>query len=298
VRGFLQSIGENENDVSMPMKIQPMHNTGLYGTAVRHPNMPEVIHVELTSVAITGQIQGRDHLKVYENGEIYDYWSTETRDDESSLARLYADMIRRLEQLNCTSPEYAYKIEFGGEDCDARLFQVGPFMKRETANFRIETGDSKKYVFGITPRDGICLPVVRILSSDSTNVEFANLDRDREEVLIRYVGSYFASPGRSPGSSTAVSVINKAMEKIDQMYPDGYCLVMNSYRNEGYLDFFMQNARALLVGDQFAPLSHGAVRLIQKVPLVGFNGKEFHKFKTGDIVRIRSDGNTYSTEKV
>jgi len=315
---FLRYQGLTEAQNLMPVLLQRHSESVFSGSVVRHPNQPDQVIVEVTALGdVDGtlipnipltryQYRKRGSVRLTDSGDVADGPHVVGGMNFDSAFSTGHRLFSRIESLPFISPEWSYQIEFGCEPLS--FFQVRPFLRRKTADFRLspdgrEYSVTGSYSFGATASDGVVLPVIRSVSVNYPSYFLESLDPEREKPLIEAIEraeSFGAvSIHRIQEKELARTGLHSALAAMSARYPDGFCLVMDQYENEGYLDFVMGNARAVLIQDeQYSPTSHDMTRLLQKTDVVGFGGTPFDNFQTGDTVRVRSDGRIYTAEKV
>lgn len=308
VEEFLHSIGREVDDNIVPIMVQPLSESSLSGTVVRHPNRPELMIVEAVKVADVKSPflarQGKNMYSVYvhDDGSVIEGTEKAGKDYDHPALPAGASLFKRMESLGYISQDYAYQIEFG-HDPDF-VYQIRPFKKKERACFRLEL-DGEKYVigtlaFGISPQEGIELPVVRIPSVRTAISTLKHFDSRTEHDLIEEIEMAKADSDSYNQDGFVETYLHSYLARMDEMIPQGYCLVMDKYRAEGNMDMHIGNAKALLIEDrQSFALSHDMVRTLQKVPVVGFGLQGIDDIlKTGDIVKVYSDGTVCAAERI
>ncbi|MCK5474255.1 MAG: hypothetical protein KAI53_02515, partial [Candidatus Aenigmarchaeota archaeon] len=150
--------------------IQEQSDSRYCGAMMRHPNNPDLIFMSLYLSEFDIGFDNRQRYFNYlfdeqKNTKRKNIYFTTNSDFSENTARFLAEKYRQIEALTDSANGYSLFVEFGLKPF--QFYQARPFKKIETADFELpkilESKDSlsTKLVFGITPEDGIVLPVIR-----------------------------------------------------------------------------------------------------------------------------------------
>lgn len=165
-------------DEQMHVIVQEQSRSKFQGAMMRHPNNPDLLCITLYDA------------KPYREANVHDgceriLYNTRTKQREGreaflptdnkvdcdaltlSVAEELAERYRALESLDAIASGYALFVEFGWNPY--ALYQVRPFKPFAIADFDLPSVKHEKplirtdFPFGITPPDGIVLPVLRTI---------------------------------------------------------------------------------------------------------------------------------------
>lgn len=159
---YIMAYGKYENpayDGRICVGIQPYIHSQR-GSIVEHPNIPNqyvVFVVEPdyetgrdSALAFLYSIEENDCHRISGDFEI----SGGTYEDR---VREIVEMYRQVDGSGLVKPGYSFQMEFLNTAEQVYIAQVRAFKKKEEARFELEADD--RLVFGITPPEGIVLPV-------------------------------------------------------------------------------------------------------------------------------------------
>jgi hypothetical protein len=258
------SYGQYENpdfDGRVYVGIQPYMHVQK-GSVVEHPNIPN--HYLVTFVNANYEpISGDMTTGLYnsENGEMdrLNGFFGDVKGDEDRVQKV-VDLYKLVDSAGLVKPGFSFQMEFLNTDSEVLITQVRAFKKKEQADFELNA--RKRLVFGITPKEGIILPV--FLSPN--NFEFGDeADDSSPWVYLRPCQPF-------PGLSVR-----------------GLMLFESETAKEARrLKFRPQNMAAYLIGQSFSSqintgLEHNHFRWAQKADLTIFEERD--EFR-GDFTRL------------
>lgn len=269
----------------MHVIIQEQSPSKFCGAIMRHPNNPDLVFMtyfsgrgdyrqEYSSFLFNEKTQNEQDSRGFHSGSII-------LDDAKFLVEQYKK-IESLEQI--TKKEVLF-VEFGFDPF--AIYQARPFARKQTADFQLPEADLKKdlwtdFVFGITPKEGIVLPVVRSLGQDEAKMAAIDLGKGPETEIMEF-GDYERSdlwhnlstlgmlmriggpPGSLPDEYLPKTLMqwHSTAEKVLEDKP--YALVISSIRRDKYdTDLSVQNMDALIVGGTDSFLVHNPLRMFKK----------------------------------
>jgi hypothetical protein len=158
-------------DGKVGVGIQPL-NPGRRGSVVEHPHQRDTYLIDLVTHELGKPTDFLDRITVIGNdvdkrSSIVGFYRTMEEYNEE-LARQIADLYRRVRSSGFIPSSYSLQMEFGVnenffEDRDRVLFyQARPFREFIDPPYEMKGDESRKYrCFGVTPEEGVILPVVR-----------------------------------------------------------------------------------------------------------------------------------------
>lgn len=301
-------------DDKIHLLVQEQHDSKYKGAMMRHPNNPDLIFIGYYEGS--GKY-GREHHRIEFSeipGKPVSLNNFRHADVPESTALNLIDIYRQIETLKDIAEGYSLFVEFGLEPF--ALFQVRPFKRIETADFKLPNIKGSHLrtdlCFGITPQEGVVLPVSKGVSTYDAKLfavaaasgKFASVNElgPGEFSLVNSINSMGAA------AESAGLDISKEIAKIlkghnlanDKNINGPYCFITTAAQRENYdLDLSVPNAKVIVAGDTKNFLTHELIRLIKKgevfvgfdVNLLGGN-PEFYRNLTSvdDKVRIISNG--------
>lgn len=159
----VMDYGRYENpayDGNIMIGIQPYLNTQR-GSIVEHPNIPNSYVVSFVDPgeykpgqrgAITGIYNGEtDKIESVSGG------SDEIVGDADTRYKRVVELYRLVDESGLVRPGFSFQMEFLNASDAVYIAQVRAFMQKQQADFRLDARE--RVVFGITPREGIVVPV-------------------------------------------------------------------------------------------------------------------------------------------
>ncbi len=151
-----------------PIGFQVQSPSQYMGVMVRHPNNPSKV---IINISCGEGIERSNWWVEYDSVKKKPRGSNCPTEIEGELLQAL-DWFEKIEGLE-VMPGYSDRMEFGLRPLC--ILQDGPFRKKETAKFKVKvpkraTHDTPIYSFGITPPNGIVMPVVRGYSHHFTKV--------------------------------------------------------------------------------------------------------------------------------
>jgi len=261
--------------------LQEQSSSKYGGAMMRHPNNPETILISYFE-GKREDFGGRtNHGGTYDEKRKSMRWKdSDVSDDE---ARQLIKAYKKIETLTKIAEGEALFVEFGLNPL--AIYQVRPFKKFQTADFEVpqiptemqEFVVTSDYAFGITPPEGIEVPLLRTfgrldactlaneIATGRTPVRFSEQEdhlRSRLRMFAIVAGS------SSEPILTYEREINDSMQGFMYQYDKDmnkpYCLVASSARSGEKWDLFTPRATSLIAGDSGSFLVHDMIRLLKK----------------------------------
>ena len=291
--------------------IQEQHEAEYQGVMMRHPNNPDLIFIN----CYNGSVDNRNHSTFVLN--------TKTRKDQKVMRYVHddlsledacflADVYEKIESLKGIAEGYSFFVEFGLHPF--ALYQARPFKKIETADFEVPEADETMIqtdlTFGITPKEGLVLPVLRTfgykqaialmstirsscLSGHPTIGGIAPCELDQS--LIDYIFDLAAFGHGKPFVEELIGIIKMHNQYLDKKLGE-YCLLSTGVNRERYeVDLTVPHMKAMVVDGLERFLTHDVMRLLKRADVsveAGFiyGSDFFNHTKSGDKVRIIGNG--------
>lgn len=319
---------QNGFDKISPLKliIQEQYNSHYCGAMMRHPNNPDLIFISYFSGK---EKADKDYHRLLfkeptKNTKNFNYVFI-SKGVGKKTTDFLVEKYKQIESLTQIAEGYSLFVEFGLDPF--ALYQARPFKKIETADFELpEDKINDNYIwsdfaFGITPPEGIVLPVVRsfgvqdlecIISSKVKSMHDGIRNNIAEEVKFRDVEKVFemhcmntivmAGMGEGINIEEKIQALSnnlrgwhKEAETILEAKP--YCLMISTAQRDCYdTDLTVPNMKGLVIGDCANFLVHNLIRLFKKANItVGTPGLLFNGFWNSltslkDKVRMISNG--------
>ncbi len=304
-------------DEKMHVIIQEQSPSYYCGAMMRHPNNPDLIYIVLGA----GKMEyNRVVFDTRTNTQVYNraIFSLEMPLGD---ARFLVDKYIELESLSELSDGKVMYVEFGFEPFF--LYQDRPFKAIETADFDLpDMEEDRKNVlttdlaFGITPPEGIVLPVLRSFGSteagsvmlDSPALMGTSNDKESNIYFGAHEGQLLhdmmtAGNMKMMREVGSIDYLNNSIRdhnlRTDAALGDSYCLMTSSAHRDGYdVDLSVPGMNSLIIGGMNEFLIHGLMRLIKKAEVTMafsytrlFMSEFFRSTKSiEDRVRIISNG--------
>lgn len=253
----------------------------LSGGMLRHPNNPDLIFI--------AYFTGRGEFKQYYHTFLFD----ESIGDEMPCRGFISDRIekedaqflveqyKKIEALEQIADNSTLFVEFGFNPF--AVYQARPFMKKQVADFKLPDYDLKKdlwtnLVFGITPPEGITLPILKSVGHDfalSAVMGINRLMRDEKayEGLDEILKDHLLGIGLARGFGASINEKEAVEKTMREWYADGeyhfkgkpYGLVIGNAERDPYdLDLLVPNMRGLVLGQTDRFLVHNLMRLFKR----------------------------------
>lgn len=304
-------------DGKMHVILQEQSPSIFNGAMMRHPNNPDIIFINYLSGrgANSQDYHSYAHSESGDADNLPDSGFFSKHQVSEQTARLLVEKYKQIEAETDISKDHSLFVEFGLEPF--AVYQARPFKKFETADFEVplESSDDNmesNFAFGITPPEGIVLPVVRSFGVDSAKGVIAYMANrspkhsfgDAEMILQMNLEQLGFAMGL--GAVTDIRGFEKMIApKIEewhqvaetQLEGQHYCLITSSAQRDPYdVDLTVPNMSALMIGGTYNFLVHNLMRLFKKSEVtIGRSAIEHSDFFKGlrsieDKVRIISNG--------
>lgn len=297
-------------DEKISVILQEQSPSTYTGAMMRHPNNPNTIFIQyFLGHGQYTQVYGSFIFSEEGNLELGCSSASKLKDEK----RFLIDKYKELEALTDITKDETLFVEFGLEPF--AIYQVRPFKKKQTAEFELpKYSDDTLYsdvVFGITPKDGIVLPVIRgigltdgkllakALAFGDDSLPFENYDSLLKMQLMNVGMMNAISGGRNTELSKDVNYeLKQFNSNMNELIKEPYCYIATSaHRDEYDVDLTLTKMRALALGETSTFLVHNLIRLLKKSdvsllrepPLIGFDTYKNIK-SIEDKVRIISNG--------
>lgn len=161
-------------DGEIGIVIQPL-NPGRRGSVVEHPNERGTYLIDIVTKNIGCDVDSLDRLTVIGDKIDEQHSNVIVRIGHEELAEKIVTLYDRVRGTEYIPPESSFQMEFGinegGFDKERVLFyQARPFLKFEEPPFKLGDDWWGKYsCFGITPEEGVTLPVVKTFHQHDVN---------------------------------------------------------------------------------------------------------------------------------
>lgn len=228
-------------------------------------------------------------------------------------AKFLVGKYKQIESLTEIAQGYSLFAEFGFNPFS--LYQVRPFKKIITASFELPSTDDvlmhTDLPFGITPKNGIVLPLIRGIGlTDAIGIaedlsrfakppiHFSPLDLDLKHNLTNIGVVYdMQAVGDREFITSIERILKNHNTEMDKMTRKRYCFITSSAKNEEYdVDLTLPKMKGLIVGSTQNFLVHNMMRLIKKAditvtqPSLIFDEFYQNAKSIEDKVRIISNG--------
>ncbi|MBI2542619.1 MAG: hypothetical protein HYW24_00310 [Candidatus Aenigmarchaeota archaeon] len=293
-------------DEQINVVIQEQSPSGYCGAMMRHPNNPDLIFISYFEGRGEYSRQHKRYLfdeKVQGESENHEIISRGISDED---AKFLVDRYRQLESLKEIADGQSLFVEFGYDPFE--LYQVRPFKRIETADFQLPSVGANvlhaDIVFGITPPQGIVLPVIRGLGKwevlqvasklggfEEPEITFEGVDDDLKMNLTN-LGMSSILGGNADiilyGSANVMKIHYSSSSEM--LGRERYCFMTSSAHQEEYdVDLSVPNMRALVIGRADNFLVHGLMRLIKKADVSILKSNLWYQkmYQTTESVRDR-----------
>jgi len=141
----------------------------LSGGMLRHPNNPDLVFITY--------FEGRGKYNQHYHTFLFDETTGDERycrgftshGIERKDAQFLVEQYKKIEGLEQIADDSALFVEFGFNPF--AVYQARPFMKKQIADFKLPDNDSENdlrtdFVLGVTPPEGVCLPIVKSVGYD------------------------------------------------------------------------------------------------------------------------------------
>jgi len=156
-------------DGRVGIMVQPQNN-GIRGNIVEHPHERGTYLLDFVDEGIGDGVISIDHV-VSANGELDDLNKSLLRSASIEDVRRVINLYKMVRETDFVGKDYSFQMEFGinerrFKDKEKILFyQARLFNKFVTPPFELD-GDPKYQCFGVTPKEGVVLPVIKTFHAD------------------------------------------------------------------------------------------------------------------------------------
>lgn len=237
----------------------------LEGRMLRHPNNPDLVFITY--------FEGRGKYQQHYRTFLFDETTGEDKycrgfishGIEKEDAQFLVEQYKKIESLVQIADDSVLFVEFGFNPF--AVYQARPFMKKQITDFKLPeaNGDNileTDFVFGITPPEGICFPLMKSVGYDFalSAVNDANgLMRDDKMYrgLDEILKDSLVNIGMVRGFGGQINEMEATTAKMREFYADGehyfegkpYCLMIGNAQRDPYdLDLMIPNMRGLVIG--------------------------------------------------
>ena len=302
---------QNGFDISdkMHVIIQEQSQSRYTGAIMRHPNNPDWIFI---SYFLPGMFRDHEAYLFDENNPSESSYHRGTLGNmPPENAKVLVEEYKKIESLTDIAEGCSLFVEFGFKPF--ALYQARPFKKIQTADFEIpdkyrhDTEHWTNFAFGVTPREGIVLPVIKGLGSFEARMVSDNFGKGAKEIFF---GGYDVILGHKLGDFGILESLRDSLS--NKMLPDilrehnlvtakeingPFCYVTTSAQRDQYdVDLSLPGMKALVLSGVEVFLVHNLMRLFKQADVVaGFPpllGSDFYRGlkSVEDKVRIISNG--------
>lgn len=271
-------------DEKIHVIVQEQSPSPTYGAMMRHPNNPNLIFISVAGGAGIGiqlyhSFLWDERTKSRAENNIFKTSLFETKD-----AEFLVEQYKQIEVLKEIAEDYALFVEFGMDPFF--VYQVRPFKKIQVADFKLPDEDGEMVlksdlVFGVTPPDGVVLPVLRSFGRNHAytlgmaalnpgmhrglidSFNFGLDEMDLPLTLSNICGTEDTEEDKRFNAGEFFKSWNLYMDR--SMMGQPYCFMSSSAEREYYdVDLSVPNMQALLLGEPRQFLVHNLMRLIKK----------------------------------
>jgi hypothetical protein len=266
--------------------IQEQQTPSYLGGIMRHPNNPNLIYINFRT-------DKGEYRNTYGNF-IFDDSSKEFIQEGGRLVqtekreiRNLVEIYKEIESLKEIAEGQSLFVEYGLNPFS--IFQVRPFKKIETADFKLpfskldKKKDNEFYLqrlcFGITPPEGIVLPVLKSVGLNEVITilpmsfpiceDFFKMGSPEAILPFELANIYFAHKFGAMSDKELKENSGKIIENYnlesDKNLKEPYCFITSSIKNDTFdTDLSVPNLKALILGRSENFLTHNSLRLIKK----------------------------------
>ncbi len=274
--------------------IQEQQTSEYIGGILRHPNDPDKIYIGFRTDE--GMYKNDNFTLVFDEST-GKFINKDVNEKNKKDIKTLIESYKEIETLQDISKDHSLFVEYSLNPFS--IFQVRPFKKIETADFEIPSSNLKgEYLkdylltdvcFGITPPEGIVLPVLKSVGINEVMTIFpgtnlfegkyfkigspdGTLPMDLENVLALYRMNAISEREFLINSRKIVEMHNNQMNKNFRGQP--YCFVTSSIKNDSFdTDLSVPNSKAIIIGRCEDFLVHNPLRLIKKADYsIFYNG--------------------------
>ena len=271
-----------EPDLEMPLIIQEQSDSRFNGMMMEFPNHPDKLYLCQYPVQ-SGRHKGLNQSLFWDmelKTPVENYALPNNRVSEPE-GNSHANQYREIHTLWSNQ---SVIVEYGVSPFS--LFEVKTFKPLESANFEVpkagvdwRVGMNADAVIGITPPQGIVLPILRsigyddipfIRQSEMNTMGFHREDKDLHEALLE-IGEYgHASPQSKEYWKEFVGLRNKLLaKKIGEPYLFATTSLRSEMGNMGFdMDLTLPNLHAIATSSLDNFLTHGCIRLFRGASVV------------------------------
>ncbi len=233
-------------DEKMHVIVQEQSESRYCGAIMRHPNNPDLIFISYFEKVGNNNEYNLFLFDEKTQSKAKNIAFMSARIDEED-AKFLVEQYKKIESLTDIAEGYVLFVEFGFKPF--AVYQARPFKKIETAEFDLPDFDPKEdlwsdFAFGLTPPEGIVLPVVRSLGTRDAKtlstqmfgqnyMEFKGLEMALESPLINIGGLARLSGMQLGMSERSKGYLSKALQdwhsQAEEFLDNSpYCLAISS----------------------------------------------------------------------
>lgn len=274
-------------DGRMHIIIQEQSPSQYQGAMMRHPNNPEQVFILLYQKSFSKAYEGGVYNEI--KGKLEEFHLCEEGhfgDTGETLVKLFVDVLHQLEDGTSISDNEVLYVEFGHEPF--AVYQARPFRKKETASFDLPdlpeianvSFQLTNVTFGITPPEGISLPVLRSfgypfldvaaesafaqLYGSGGAVVFGDYEIELAQTLANFNQRKHSFDHRYFRRNFA-QLMETHHEDMGARIEGAYCFLTNSAKREDYdVDLTIPKMKSLVLGHGERFLTHGLMRLLKQ----------------------------------
>lgn len=299
-------------DKRISIMIQEQSPSLYSGAMMRHPNNPDLIFINCFERA-ERFMQDYASFVVNEKEHEIKTWLNQLEINKRNVKSL-VNQYRKIENLTDIMDRYSLFVEFGLEPFS--VYQARPFKKIETVDFELLKYDFNEVIpaslaFGITPQEGIVLPVIRTLGVRDALFDFEIPSTGYDwELGFRLSNISLATKfGGILNLEHKRKLVEKTIEgwhmEMEEIINEPYCLMLSSMDEMGDMDLTVTNINTLVTGHHPVFLLHEPLRLFKKANIAlgidyyGLTENELFKNirSAQDRVRIISNGKEAIVQK-
>jgi len=255
-------------DGKLRIGVQPLNATvgAERGSIVEHPHERGTYLIDFVTFPSVDKYNTKIDRVIVVNGDI-DILSDIGRSNIEHLVEPVIQLYQKVRETDFIEHNYSFQMEFGIRgrdfpDMNSILFyQARPFLGFQEPPFDVEERMGKYSCFGITPEEGVILPVIRTIRGESIAYELKVNEIDEDFAWLELFMTERMGPNIRPRNLAAFVPIGNRIDRLEH----------NTFK-------WVRKAKVSILD----PLS--------KESLIGF--------QTGDQIKIKSNGLCHKVEKV
>lgn len=289
--------------------------SSLNGGMLRHPNNPDLIFITYFAGRGKYDKEYKSFLFDESTGDKRESRGFNSGGIRKENAEFLVEQYKKIEKLEQIADDSVLFVEFGLDPF--AVYQARPFMKKQTEDFKLPKSNSENvlhtdFVFGITPPEGIVLPIVKSIGYDMALGAVDDIERligdekkyrGMDEILkgnLQSIG-LVRSTGLNINKSEAIIAKMKEYYYDAEQYFKGqpYCLIIGNAERDPYdLDLLVPNMRGLVLGQTERFLVHNLMRLFKRSNVtLGITPNLFYKELYKNAQSISGSVRLYSNGK-